>query len=65
MFIKRYFLFLIFFSYASGLMAKDYPASLFGISSDGLTLNTRSIQAAIDYIHTNGGAAWCLMSEGI
>lgn len=35
--------------------AKDYPASLFGIRSDGLTLNTRSIQFAIDYINGNGG----------
>ena len=35
--------------------AKDYPASLFGIHSDGLTLNTRSIQAAINHIGENGG----------
>jgi len=35
--------------------AKDYPVSLFGISSDGVTLNTRSIQFAIDYIHQQGG----------
>ena len=35
--------------------AKDYPASLFGIYSDGVTLNTRSIQFAIDYIHNEGG----------
>jgi len=35
--------------------AKDYPASLFGIYSDGVTLNTRSIQFAIDYIHDQGG----------
>lgn len=35
--------------------AKDYPASLFHIKSDGVTLNTRSIQYAIDYIHQNGG----------
>jgi polygalacturonase len=35
--------------------AKDYPASLFHISSDGTTLNTRSIQFAIDYIHQQGG----------
>ncbi len=36
-------------------IAKDYPASLFGIYSDGVTLNTRSIQFAIDYIHKEGG----------
>jgi hypothetical protein len=35
--------------------AKDYNASLFGIKSNGTTLNTRSIQKAIDYIHDNGG----------
>jgi len=35
--------------------AKDYPVSLFGIYSDGVTLNTRSIQFAIDYIHKQGG----------
>lgn len=39
----------------AGLLAKDYNASLFGINSDGITLNTRSIQAAIDYISGNGG----------
>lgn len=38
-----------------GLQAKDYPASFFGIYSDGATLNTRSIQYAIDHIHQNGG----------
>jgi polygalacturonase len=35
--------------------AKDYPVSAFGIYSDGVTLNTRSIQFAIDYIHGQGG----------
>jgi len=33
----------------------DYPASMFGIRSDGQTLNTRSIQYAVDYIHDHGG----------
>ncbi len=37
------------------LSAKDYRASFFGIESNGTTLNTRSIQKAIDYIHDNGG----------
>lgn len=37
------------------LLAKDYPASLFGIKSDGSTMNTRSIQFAIDHISENGG----------
>jgi len=35
--------------------SKDYNASLFGIESNGTTLNTTSIQKAIDYIHENGG----------
>ncbi|MEI6946381.1 glycosyl hydrolase family 28 protein [Paraflavisolibacter sp. H34] len=48
--------FLFLFCQASfGARAKDYPASLFGIHSDGRTLNTRSIQFAIDYIHGQGG----------
>ena len=35
--------------------SKDYNASFFGIESNGTTLNTTSIQRAIDYIHENGG----------
>jgi polygalacturonase len=35
--------------------AKEYKASLFGIKSDGITLNTGSIQKAIDYIQEQGG----------
>lgn len=38
-----------------GAQAKDYNASLFGIKSNGTTLNTTAIQKAIDYIHENGG----------
>lgn len=37
------------------LSAKDYYASLFGIESNGTTMNTRSIQKAIDYISEQGG----------
>ena len=37
------------------IQARDYRASLFNIYSDGITLNTRSIQFAIDYIHKQGG----------
>jgi len=40
---------------AAPVRAKDYNASLFGIKSNGTTLNTRAIQKAIDYIHDNGG----------
>jgi len=35
--------------------AGDFPASMFGIRSDGVTLNTRSIQVAIDFIHDHNG----------
>jgi polygalacturonase len=37
------------------LSAKDYKASMFGVKSDGTTLNTRSIQKAVDFINENGG----------
>jgi Glycosyl hydrolases family 28 len=53
--IKKYPLLIIVFFYSVQLCAKDYPASLFGIYSDGVTLNTRSIQFAIDYINGQGG----------
>jgi Glycosyl hydrolases family 28 len=53
--IKKYFITLIICFQCWQSSAKDYPASLFGINSDGVTLNTRSIQFAIDYIHEQGG----------
>jgi len=34
---------------------RDHLASKFGIKSDGRTLNTNSIQKAIDFIHQKGG----------
>jgi hypothetical protein len=37
------------------LHAKDYNASLFGIKSNGTTLNTTSIQKGIDFVSENGG----------
>jgi hypothetical protein len=37
------------------LFAADYNASVFGIKSNGTTLNTTAIQKAIDHIHANGG----------
>ena len=52
---KKYLLVVIACSHLLRGSAKDYPASLFGINSDGTTLNTRSIQFAIDYIHGQGG----------
>jgi polygalacturonase len=53
--IKKYLLLTVICLQSITLFAKDYRASLFGIHSDGTTLNTRSIQFAIDYINTNGG----------
>lgn len=37
------------------LSAKDYKVSDFGAKADGITLNTCTIQKAIDYINENGG----------
>jgi polygalacturonase len=53
--IKKCFIAVVFCFQFLHSDAKDYPASLFGIYSDGITLNTRSIQFAIDYIHQQGG----------
>ena len=35
--------------------AKDYSALSFGAKNNGISLNTSILQAAIDYIHDNGG----------
>jgi len=35
--------------------AQDFEAAEFGVLADGQTLNTRSIQAAIDHVHEKGG----------
>jgi polygalacturonase len=35
--------------------AEDFKASMFGIKSNGTTMNTNSIQKAIDFIHEKGG----------
>jgi polygalacturonase len=37
------------------LQAKEYHASLFGVKSDGVTLNSSSIQKAVDFIQEKGG----------
>lgn len=46
---------LIFLTSLTSVMAKDYNASLFGIKSNGTTLNTNSIQKGIDFVSENGG----------
>lgn len=48
-------LFAFLFCFCTTTNAQDYRASFFGIESNGTTLNTTSIQKAIDYIHENGG----------
>lgn len=53
--MRKLIIITLFSCLSANLFAKDYPASLFGIYSDGVTLNTRSIQYAIDYINKNGG----------
>lgn len=53
--IKLYIIASILCFQTLGVAAKDYPVSLFNIYSDGITLNTRSIQFAIDYINQQGG----------
>lgn len=54
--MKSKFTFLVcFLFFVNTLIAKDYKASFFGIESNGQTMNTNSIQEAINYIHENGG----------
>ena len=53
--VKKYFIAALLCFQLLQASAKDYPASLFGIYSDGVTLNTRSIQFGIDYVHQQGG----------
>ena len=51
----KIFLTVILFCAGLQLLAKDYNASMFGVRSNGTTLNTSSIQKGIDYISENGG----------
>jgi hypothetical protein len=51
----RLLLLTTFILFSINLHAKDYNASLFGIKSNGTTLNTTSIQKGIDYVSENGG----------
>lgn len=52
---RSYFLIVVLFLAGFSLSGKDYAASSFGIKSNGTTLNTTSIQKAIDFISENGG----------
>ena len=45
----------IFFLLMAQISAKDYYATDFGAKADGKTINTRTIQRAIDYVNENGG----------
>ncbi|MDR3267487.1 MAG: glycoside hydrolase [Tannerella sp.] len=53
--MKRYLFLLLTCVTLTAYGQKEYKASLFGIKSNGTTLNTTSIQRAIDYISENGG----------
>lgn len=53
--LRKITLTLLLCTAAINLSAKDYQMTLFGIKSDGTTMNTRSIQRAIDYIAEQGG----------
>ncbi len=56
--------FLLFLSFVYGAVsAQDYKVSDFGINGDGRVLNTRSIQAAIDFL-TNKGGGTLVFSPG-
>lgn len=52
--MKKLLVFISFFTVTT-LTAQNYRASMFGIKSDGITMNTRSIQKAIDFISEKGG----------
>lgn len=51
---KLFSLFFLLFA-CLHLSAKDYDVREFGVKEDGISLNTRSIQKAIDYVSENGG----------
>ncbi len=51
----RFFTIIACCIFSLNVSAKDYSASFFGINSNGTTLNTRSIQFALDYINKQGG----------
>ncbi|MEP6747695.1 MAG: glycosyl hydrolase family 28 protein [Bacteroidota bacterium] len=52
---SKFFIIVIFCIVSLDVAARDYSASYFGIHSDGTSLNTSSIQFALNYIHKEGG----------
>ncbi|MGI6048516.1 MAG: glycosyl hydrolase family 28-related protein, partial [Petrimonas sp.] len=46
---------ILFIFLAFHIQAKDYNIADFGAKPDGKTINTRTIQRAIDYVSENGG----------
>jgi polygalacturonase len=48
-------IFIFILSFPVRLPAKDFRVNDFGAIADGVTLNTGTIQYAIDFIHKNGG----------
>lgn len=57
--MKKLIIFAISILAVMPLSARDYYASEFGIKSNGTTLNTTSIQKAIDFISEQGGGRLC------
>lgn len=52
---KKRFLLINLLFFTLHLSSKDYKISDFGAKADGITVNTRTIQRAIDYISEQGG----------
>ena len=53
--MKKIIITLLCLTVALSASAKDYYASMFGIKSNGTTLNTTAIQKAVDFISAEGG----------
>ena len=51
----RLFLPVVLLFFTLQVSAKDYLVSDFGVKADGITINTCSIQKAIDFVNENGG----------